>query len=406
MTSDELTSPCDFTIDENYLRKLLEEMIEINSIVGNEQPLAIFLAQELQALGLAIQLEDVEKNRPNVYAHHQFDLKGKTITFNGHLDTVDVCQGWSEDPFIPLEKNGKLFGLGSLDMKAGLACELAAIKALLDSSEKLSGTIHFAAVIDEEGYGLGAHKLLENPFFGRGRTKGVLIAEPFFGHTEKFSLPLGMTGKILYKITFTGKSAHAFLPRGINAITDAAKFVSNLTSNDTLNNSKPSLILPQDDEFGQGNLCVLKIAGGYRKYSVVVPDSCEIILNRLLVPGETEESARKDLDEFLSRLQLESSHSIEIVPPFYLPYRISRDEPLLQALETSYQTILNKKPLVGYRTMITDANTITGKGNIPTVLFGPTGGNIHAADEYVNLDSLVPVAQVYAQTYLEYQKIS
>ncbi|NHJ87936.1 MAG: M20 family metallopeptidase [Asgard group archaeon] len=308
-------------IDNSYLHTLLEEMIEINSIVGNEKNLAVFLAQELQKLGLAIQLEDVQQNRPNVYAQHSFDKEGKTLTFNGHLDTVDICKGWSEDPFLPCEKAGNLYGLGSVDMKAGLACNLAAIKALLDSNETITGKIHFTAVIDEEGLGLGSRKMLTNPFFGKGRTDGIIISEPFSGKNSDYPLPIGMTGKILYKIVFSGKSAHAFHPdEGINAIDDASKFITQLTSN-----SNRTFNLPSDRDFGQGNICILKIDGGYKVYSVVVPDTCEVILNRLLIPGETKESSIADMQEFIDSLQLSSDVSLEIIPPFYLPYKLSND---------------------------------------------------------------------------------
>ncbi|MBN1331070.1 MAG: M20/M25/M40 family metallo-hydrolase [Candidatus Heimdallarchaeota archaeon] len=387
-------------VDESYLRSLLEEMIEINSIVGNERNLALYLAQELQMLGLAIQLEDVQSNRPNVYAHYSFDEKGKTLTYNGHLDTVDICNGWSENPFLPYEKGGSLYGLGSIDMKAGIACEIAAIKALLDSDENIKGKIHFTAVIDEEGYGTGSRKMLTNPFFGKGKTDGIIIAEPFNGSNADYPIPLGMTGKILYKIVFSGKSAHAFHPDdGINAIDDASKFIACLKDYST----DKKIILPSDDDFGQGNLCTLKIEGGYKTYSVVVPDTCEIILNRLLIPGESKESALFDMQKFIADLKLSSEVSLEIIPPFYLPYKISKQESLFHALLNSYTQIIKRAPIIGYKTMITDANIFVGEGQIPTVLFGPSGGNIHSADEYVTLSSLEPTVQTLAQTYLAFQ---
>ena len=77
-------------IDIKYLFSLLEEMIEIDSIIGKEKELAVFLAEKIQDLGLAIQLEEVEPDRPNLYAQHSFSKTGKTLTFNGHLG---YCRG-------------------------------------------------------------------------------------------------------------------------------------------------------------------------------------------------------------------------------------------------------------------------------------------------------------------------
>ncbi len=395
-----------FKIDTKYLRTLLDEMIEINSVVGDEKDLAILLAEELQKLGLAIQLEDVEANRPNIYAHHHFAQKGKTLTLNGHLDTVDVCEGWTFEPFIPIEKDGNLYGLGSADMKGGLACQIAAIKALVDSNESQIGTIHFSAVVDEEGYGKGGRKMMDNPFFGKGKTDGIIIAEPLFGNTVANSLPLGMTGKVLYKISVKGLSAHAFRPeQGINAITEASKIVNAIENlGDSSKNGKLRFTLLSDDDFGKGSFCVLKIEGGYKKYSVVVPEHCEIILNRLTVPGETKESVIQDLEQLIEKLNLKSKVIIELVPPFYYPYKISEDHTLFSSLKSAYKESMSEDPYTSYMRMITDANIFMGEGKIPTVHFGPKGNNLHSPDENVNVNSLEVCAKIYAQTYYIFQE--
>jgi acetylornithine deacetylase/succinyl-diaminopimelate desuccinylase family protein len=392
-------------IDTKFLFSLLEEMIEIDSIIGKEKELAVFLAEKLQELGLAIQLEDVEPNRPNLYAQHTFSNSGKTLTYNGHLDTVEVCGDWTHDPFIPFFSDEKLFGLGSADMKGGMACQIAAIKALLDSGEEIPGMIHFTAVIDEEGYGIGAKKMLDNPMFGKGRTDGVVIAEPLFGDSDKNPLPLGMTGKVLYKIMVKGVSAHAFRPElGVNAVSDASRIVSiveeiSKTGSSFVGNYK----IPHDFDFGKSSFCVLKIDGGYKTYSVIVPEHCEIILNRLTLPGETKESVRKDFEQLIADLKLKSKVTIEIIPPYYNSYKISKNHKLYQSLETSYKEILSQTPKTAYLKMITDANTFMGVGEIPTVHFGPKGNNLHGADEHVFIDSLEKTAKVYSSLYLNFQ---
>ncbi|MCF2143945.1 MAG: M20/M25/M40 family metallo-hydrolase [Candidatus Heimdallarchaeota archaeon] len=394
----------DLPIDVGYLRRLLEEMIKIPSVVGEEKTFAFFLEEEVKKLGLQTELERVEFERFNLYAVRSFHERGKTLTFNGHLDTVESCSGWETDPFSPMLRGQELYGLGSLDMKSGLACELAAIKALVNSNLELAGTIHFTAVVDEEGYGKGARKMLHNPSFGKGRTDGILIAEPFFGDNETNALPLGMTGKVLYKITIHGRSAHAFTPaKGINAIDVAGKIIASLQEQLDSSPKKPLFVLPSDNAFGSGTMCFLKVVGGYKVYSVVVPDRCELILNRLLIPGETKESALKDLQEFLLQLDLPAEVTLELVPPFYVPYKLPQATPLVASLAKSYQAIFGFPPQFNYRKMITDANIFYGEGKIPTVLFGPKGGNIHAANEYVDLSLLSAIAQIYCQLFLSFQ---
>ncbi len=109
-------------LDDAYALRLLEEMIAIDSVVGHEGELADYLRNELEALGLRVELHEVEPGRPNVYARMEGDGSGRRLNFNGHTDTVPVVEGWETDPFKPVVKGGRLHGLGACDMKAGIAC--------------------------------------------------------------------------------------------------------------------------------------------------------------------------------------------------------------------------------------------------------------------------------------------
>lgn len=117
-------------IDDSYTLRKLEEMIRINSIVGNEGELAEYLLRELESLGLKTEIHEVAPKRPNVYAHVMGDKSGRRLNYNGHLDTIPVVEGWETNPFQPVRMGEKLIGLGSCDMKAGFACVLTMLKAL------------------------------------------------------------------------------------------------------------------------------------------------------------------------------------------------------------------------------------------------------------------------------------
>lgn len=401
-----MSSKPNLKINETYVKKLLNEMIKIDSILGKESNLAYFLGEEAEKLGMTICYDKVAESRENIYAKIDFDKKGKTLTFNGHSDTVEVSEGWQTDPFTPVEKEGKLLGLGSVDMKAGLACQLGAIKTLVDSGEDLRGTIHYAAVVDEEGYGTGAIKMLSHPDFGKGKTDGVIISEPCYGDSEENPLPLGLTGKVLYNVTVKGLSAHAFRPeKGVNAITETSRILAAI--DDIMENPEKELFgfkLPKDPEFGYGSFCVLKIDGGYKTYSVVVPEQCDFVLNQLTLPGETKESVLRNFTKFVENMKLKSKIEIKLVDPFYLSYKISKDHSLFQALKQTYEQVFKKIPYTAYLKMITDANTFMGAGKIPTVHFGPKGGNLHAPDEYVMLNSLKPSIEMFVHTFINFQE--
>ena len=111
-------------IDDAYTIKRLEEMIGIKSVVGEEKALAEYLRSELDALGFRPEMVEVEPSRPNVYGQLTGERPGPRLMFNGHTDTVPVCEGWSSDPFKPVTKNGRMYGLGSCDMKGGFALSL------------------------------------------------------------------------------------------------------------------------------------------------------------------------------------------------------------------------------------------------------------------------------------------
>ena len=126
-------------------------------------------------------------------------------------------------------------------------------------------------------------------------------------------------------------------------------------------------------------------------------------MNRLTLPGETKESVKKDFEQLITDLKLKSKVSIEIIPPYYNSYKISKNHHLFQSLEVSFKEILSQSPKTAYMKMITDANTFMGEGGIPTVHFGPKGNNLHGADEHVYIDTLEKTAKVYTSFYLNFQ---
>ena len=90
-------------LDDSYALRLLEEMVAIDSVVGREGELAEFLQGELEALGLEVELHEVEPGRPNVYARLEGEGPGRRLNFDGHTDTVPVVEGWETDPLTPVK---------------------------------------------------------------------------------------------------------------------------------------------------------------------------------------------------------------------------------------------------------------------------------------------------------------
>jgi acetylornithine deacetylase/succinyl-diaminopimelate desuccinylase family protein len=376
-------------LDDAYTLRVLKEMIRIPSVVGQEQELAEYLRGELEALGLECEMQEVEPGRPNVYAGLEGDGPGKRLNFCGHMDTVPVAEGWDSDPFTPLEIDGRLYGLGACDMKAGIACALTTLQAFVASGYRFRGELSFAGVIDEEAYGAGARAMLESDY---GKVDAIVLAEPYPGDETK-PIPLGITGKVLYDVHVKGKAAHGFRPHlGVNAVEEAAKIIANLRG----------LRFRRHPDFGEGNTCTLKIEGGYQVYSVVVPSQCRFEVNRLLVPGESAETAIEDMERLVESLHLAAEVEIRTKRPQYEAYVMDRSEPILEVFDAAYQEVMRVAPRYEYASGITDANILTGEGGIPCLHLGPQRGGAHQKNEYVPLDWLPLVSKMYALVAARY----
>ena len=369
-------------LDHAYTERLLADMIGIDSVVGNEGPLAEYILHALAAQGLDCELHEVEPGRPNVYARLQGCEPGRHLNFSGHTDTVPICEGWRTPPHSPVVRDGRIYGLGACDMKAGIACILTVLKAFVDSRFPFSGELSFSGVIDEEAYSKGARAMMETDF---ANCDAIVLAEPYPGDEAK-PIPLGITGKVLYEVSVQGRAAHGFRPHlGINAIEEAARILASLDR----------LPMRAHPSFGRGNTCTLKIEGGYRIYSVVVPDRCRLEINRLLVPGESADTALQDLEKLIASLDLKATARVALKPPRYNPFLVSRDEPIIQIFHQVYRQVLGRDPLYAHCEGITDANVFAAKG-IPCLHLGPVRGNVHQPDEYVDLDGLAPLTTMYA----------
>lgn len=375
-------------IDMPYLTRLLRTTVSIDSALPREERLAAFVAEEIRALGLEPAWHEVAPGRPNVYATAELGPGERFLVFSGHSDTVEPAADWQGDPFTLVERAGRLHGLGVVNMKGGLACMLAAFKCLVEArpSRGRLGRLGFAMTVDQEGCSLGARALLATEY---GRCDAMLHAEHFFGSSPDDYLPNAVTGKLLYRLVVHGRAAHGFRPQlGVNAVTDAARIVSALDR----------LRLSDHPVFGRGTICPLKIDGGYRQYAMVVPERCEAIVNRLIVPGETRESAVADMRALIDSLGLESRVEIELPPPSFEPYALDSETPLMAPFVESYREALGAPPHFAGHRGIVDANVFVAEGGIPTIVFGPKGGGHHSAAEHVETASLEPVARIYAQT--------
>jgi acetylornithine deacetylase/succinyl-diaminopimelate desuccinylase-like protein len=128
----------------------------------------------------------------------------------------------------------------------------------------------------------------------------------------------------------------------------------------------------------------------------VIPASCRFEVNRLLVPGETVQTAIEDMERLVSSLNLKAEVDVRTKPPKYEAYVMGNEEPIMRVFDGVYMEVMGVEPLYEHAYGITDANVFVGERGIPCLHLGPQRGGAHQKNEYVPMDWLPPVSKMYA----------
>ena len=367
-------------------RGILERLVRIPSETGQEEDVARAIAGVCEGAGLDVSMQEVAAGRPNVLATWHGGRGPHTI-LTGHMDTVPVGEGWTRDPHGATTHDGKLYGRGACDMKGGLAAMLGAIVALNSRNEKPAGSVTLAAVVGEEEDSAGTRALVK---------RGIKADRAVLSEPTAMELVVSNRGLLNYRIVVKGASVHASAPAlGHNAISAAARIAIELESaNDELAKQAHPL-------FGPPSLTVGTIHGGTRPY--VVPDRCEIEVDRRLNPGETADQAVKQIEEAIERArkQLPWLEAEVVAGPDYLPFEIPADAPLVHAMQRAMAAVGVPARISSWRAA-SDAGFLVHGAGIPCVLFGP--GDIeqaaHRPDEWTDLEDLDAAQRVFEHLVL------
>ena len=385
-------------IDPDETISLLQDLVRIRSPYFEETEITEYVHDWLDSRGLDPELHPVSEPNITGFEGHNVlarlegtDSDAPTLLLNAHMDTVQLVEAWEEDPLSGRIEDGRLYGQGACDMKGGLAGIMVAFDAL--STVDLAGDVLFSAVVDEEGpYGLGANQLVRDGILDD--CDGAIVTEPgpiLAQETiENPALILGARGRFLYDISVTGAAAHGSQPhKGTNAVVDAGRLADALTAMD----------VGSHEHLGDGSVCPLKIAGGGETLSV--PESARLLVDRHVVVGETEDVVRDDAEAVVESLALDSAVEIDFreapAPDVrYGPYVTDADDPLVESLSSGVESVTGDDPEIGYFASVGDFNYFGHRADLPTVIVGPDGENIHGAGEFVYTDEVVEVARIVA----------
>jgi acetylornithine deacetylase len=327
-------------------------------------------------------MTEAAPGRPNLVCRWGAD-DGPTLLLTGHSDTVPIGNGWSRDPFGAVIEDGRLYGRGSCDMKAGLAGMALTMVAIKRAVAKPKGSVVFAACVDEEVAGIGTQAAIRDGL----RADWAVIGEP----TELQPIR-ACRGNCYFEVEIGGRAAHAGSPeKGVNAIYGAMQAIAATQRHgaELAGSRHPLLGIP--------TVSVGTIAGG--SGVSVVPDQCNFWVDRRLLPGETGEEA---LAEFRAALQRHMPPSNELRRQEWLrmelpPSEVDGDHPLVAALATAAADSGAPVLPVGGWSAASDGGYLMRDAGIPTVLFGPGSivNQAHRADESVPLDEVIAAARTY-----------
>lgn len=257
----------------------LASLVSINSINPEwggpgEGEVADFVERFFSGGGVEVSRDEILPGRENVMVRLAGSDSSRAIVLEAHMDTVSV-DGMSIDPFDPRMEEGRMYGRGSCDVKAGLASMMHAVREVSESGNSPPCDVYLAAVVDEEHVYRGVLGALEW-FRSRGiQPESAVVAEP-----TELRLVRANKGVLRWKIETRGVAAHSSKPHlGENAISLMAEVIRRLDSHhDSLGDHEHPLLGP-----GTGSIGVIK-GGGQVNF---VPDRCSILLDRRLLPGES-----------------------------------------------------------------------------------------------------------------------
>lgn len=365
--------------------QLVSDLVKIPSVSGNEAELAKFLMDYCTKLGFECEID----RHGNFFAFIKGKRPGKRLIFNSHLDTVEVGEGWSVDPYSGKIDEDKIWGRGSTDCKAAMGAQITAALSVLEAGADFAGEICLMYPVEEEVQNVqrkGTYLSLMDGFTGDYAVNG---------EDTDLHVCLACEGMLEVKITTHGVGAHGATPKqGKNAITMMCKVVEELNK-----------IVPGTNEYtGSGSINPGVIEGGCR--SSVVPDTCVHKCSRFIVPGENGQLFVDQIEEIFRKLKSENPDFKADVELVYdsNPSLVDKESPIVQAIKEAHGDIGKECPFYG-TPQHDDADFLTNVAHIPTVLYGPgTGVLAHMPDEYVKIAEVEEAAKVYAMTILNILK--
>jgi acetylornithine deacetylase len=404
---------------QDELVDLIQRLVRCDSVLGNEAGAQQVVADYIRSSGVDPDIWDLDNSllerpgagnsfvpfagRPNVAAVYPGAPKGsgKSLILNGHVDVVspEPLDNWHYDPWAAEIVGRRMYGRGAYDMKSGLAVNLFLARLIRDLGIPLGADLTVQSVIEEECTGNGA---LAACFRDeeRYRADGVIVSE-----STNYGYIQAHVGVVWFRIEVLGEAVHAAISwKGVNAIYKMIPIIQELQAldarlNETTHPAYEGIEHPI-------NLNVGVIQGG--DWPSNVAGKCVIECRLSMYPGQTVEETERQVAEAVERATERDPWLVEHPPVltwygFHSPGSvIAPDEALVQTL-SRYHLEEHNRPLIGHSgTGTNDMRNFIVYAGMPALCYGCNGFGAHEADEWLDLDSLVPTARVLGSFILDW----
>ena len=373
-------------IENEQTESLLGDLVRIESVTpwlipdgAGEGAAARFVGEWAADLPVEVSLEEIAPGRVNTLLRLRGDGPGPRLCVNAHIDTVGYAN-WRDRALIPQVEGDRMVGLGAADDKAGCVAALLALRELVATGAPLRGELLVALVADEEGVSIGteallaAHPMDATIIVEPDRLPRVIVEHQGFGWID---------------VIVHGKPAHGSAPEeGIDAIVHMAEVVRRLHRLDV-----EAFQAHQDSMSGRTVFHTGTIAGGtdYATYPAGVVLGIEIGTQ----PGEHLSDRVKDIEGIFEEIRMEDPRfSGEVVVQLDRePFRAAGHEALWEALDAASRDVLGAPAEAAGLNAWADSG-LTQAAGVPTLMFGPLGGNFHAPDEWVSIPETTAAARI------------
>ena len=376
---------------------------------------ARIIGNKLAECGFEVDYVAAEGRPEHTRAHPRVNVVGlrrgrherPAVHLNGHFDVVPAGEGWTVDPFGGIVRDGRIYGRGACDMKAGIAAAVFAAEAIRRSGIELNGTVEISGTVDEESGGFaGAAWLAEQRRLSRDRIDYVIIPEPL--NVDRICI--GHRGVYWFEVETHGHIAHGSMPfLGVSAIEHMGVILDRVrTELMPALASRTTAVPVVPDAARHATININGIAGGQPVGGIQTPcvaDVCRAVFDRRFLLEEGFDATKSEVQALLERAAADTPslkyqlRDLMVVHPVRTP----DGSPLVASLERHVEQVIGRRPTQVASPGTYDHKHVDRIGGIrDCVAYGPGILDLaHQPDEWCGIDDLVNATKVLALSILE-----